>query len=54
VRHWFEDLQSTLRQHLAKSNDDRTRLLAGRVRDLEDESVHQLPERARENAPRRR
>lgn len=42
LRHRLEELHSTLRQHLAKSDDDRTRLLADRVRDLEDESVTDL------------
>lgn len=35
-------LRETLRQHLLKSDDDRTRLLADRVGDLEDASVTDL------------
>jgi len=42
LRHRLGELHATLRQHLAKSDDDRTRLLADRVRDLEDESVADL------------
>ena len=42
LRHRLDELHSTLRQHLAKSDDDRMRLLADRVRDLKDESVADL------------
>jgi RNA polymerase-binding transcription factor DksA len=35
-------LRDLLHQHLLKSDDDRTRLLADRVRDAEDESVADL------------
>ena len=42
LRERLATLRATLADHLEKSDDDRSRLLADRVRDAEDESVADL------------
>jgi DnaK suppressor protein len=42
LRDTTQRLRETLQQHLLKSDDDRARLLADRVGDLEDDSVADL------------
>ena len=42
LREQLSKLRTVLAEHLEKSDDDRARLLADRVRDVEDESVADL------------